>query len=139
MGELTIKEVTEKVEKASTMYERTNTDDKRKFMLYQIEAFNLIALSIKCSKGSFGTGYPFYVLNEKLEGEIPIISEQIRYNRQLVRDGQPFQKSIWLCKSCLERNYNTMPDLKIKCKPCPNMKNELKPRKIINRLPDLDM
>lgn len=139
MEELTMKEVTEKVEKASTMYERTNTDEKRKFMLYQIEAFNLIALSIKCSKGSFGTGYPFYVLNEKLEGEIPIISEQIRYNRQLVRDGQPFQKSIWLCKSCLERNYNTMPDLKIKCKPCPNMKNELKPRKIINRLPDLDM
>lgn len=40
MEELTIKEVTEKVEKASTMYERTNTDEKRKFMLYQIEAFN---------------------------------------------------------------------------------------------------
>ena len=32
-----------------------------------------------------------------------------------------------------------MPDLKTICKPCPNMINELKPRKIINRLPDLDM
>jgi len=30
MEELTIKEVTEKVEKASTMYERTNTDEKKK-------------------------------------------------------------------------------------------------------------
>ena len=32
-----------------------------------------------------------------------------------------------------------MPDLKQVCKPCPNMLDELKPRKIINRLPDLDM
>lgn len=32
-----------------------------------------------------------------------------------------------------------MPDLKQYCKPCPNMDNELKPRKIINRLPDIDM
>lgn len=139
MGEPTIKEVIEEVEKASTMFERTNTDDKRRFMLYQIEAFNIIASSIKYSKGSFGTGYPFYVLNEKLEGEIPVITEQIRYNRQLVKDGQPFQKSIWLCKSCLERNNDIMPDLKIICRPCPNIEDKLKPRKIINRLPDLDM
>ena len=32
-----------------------------------------------------------------------------------------------------------MPDLKKVCKPCPNMIDKLKPRKIINRLPDLDM
>ena len=32
-----------------------------------------------------------------------------------------------------------MPDLKTVCKPCPNMIDELKPRKIMNRLPDLDM
>ena len=35
--------------------------------------------------------------------------------------------------------YDIMPDLKIVCKPCPNMIDSLKPRKIINRLPDLDM
>lgn len=52
MKEPTIKDVTKAVEKASTTFEKTNTDDKRKFMLYQIEAFNKIASSIKYSKGS---------------------------------------------------------------------------------------
>lgn len=32
-----------------------------------------------------------------------------------------------------------MPDLKTICKPCPNVPDLLKPRKLINRLPDLDM
>ncbi len=32
-----------------------------------------------------------------------------------------------------------MPDLKTVCKHCPNMIDMMKPRKIINRLPDLDM
>lgn len=32
-----------------------------------------------------------------------------------------------------------MPDLKSICKPCPHIDKELKPRKIINRLPDIDM
>ena len=32
-----------------------------------------------------------------------------------------------------------MPDLKKICKPCPNVLDGLKPRKIINRLPDIDM
>ncbi len=37
------------------------------------------------------------------------------------------------------KNYELMPDLKTICKPCPNMLDTLKPRKIINRLPDLNM
>lgn len=98
-----------------------------------------MAASVSVNRGSFGTGYLFYVLDKDLNGKIPIISEQIRYNRQLVRDGEPVQKSIWLCQSCLERNYSIMPDLKTVCKPCPNMLDSLKPRRIINRLPDLDM
>lgn len=32
-----------------------------------------------------------------------------------------------------------MPDLKIICKPCQKIDNSIKPRKVINRLPDLDM
>ena len=32
-----------------------------------------------------------------------------------------------------------MPDLKRICKPCPQVKNSIKPRKVINRLPDVDM
>lgn len=135
----TIKELTSKVENASTDFERTNTELKRRYLIWNIDAFNTIASVVSVSKGSFGTGYPFYALDENLEGTLPIIQEQIRYNRQLIRDGEPVQKSIWLCKSCLRKNYSTMPDLKKVCNPCPNMLDELKPRKIINRLPDLDM
>lgn len=135
----TIESLTKKVEGASTDFEKTNTELKRKYLVWNIEAFNLIASQVSVNRGSFGTGYPFYALDEKLQGTLPIIQEQIRYNRQLVRDGEPVQKSIWLCKSCLGKNYSTMPDLKKICNPCPNMLDELKPRKIINRLPDLDM
>lgn len=135
----TIKILTEKVGNMSTEFEKTNTELKRKYLLWNIEVFNEMAARVSVGRGSFGTGYPFYALDENLEGPLPIISEQIRYNRQLIRDGEPVQKSIWLCKECLEQNYKNMPDLKKVCKPCPNMINELKPRKFINRLPDIDM
>ena len=135
----TIGDITKQVENASTSYEVSNTDLKKKYILWNIEVFNIIAKHVSVSKGTFGTGYPFYVLDSNLQGKLPIIPEQIRYNMQLVKDGKPFQKSIWLCKPCLEKKYSTMPDLKKVCKPCPNMPKDLKPRKIINRLPDIDM
>lgn len=138
-NEKTVKEMVEQVEGASTTFEKTNTDLKRRFLIWNIEAFNTIASAVSVNRGSFGTGYPFYVLDKDLKGDIPIISEQVRYNRQLVKDGEPVQKSIWECKECLKKNYATMPDLKTVCKPCPNMLDSLKPRKLINRLPDLDM
>ena len=136
---ITIKELVTKTEVASTDFEKNNTELKRKYLVWNIEAFNCIALAVSANKGSFGTGYPFYALDKDLKGDLPIIQEQIRYNRELVRDGEPFQKSIWLCESCLKTKYSEMPDLKKICKPCPNMNDKLKPRKIINRLPDLDM
>ena len=137
--EETIQGITERTAKASSDYEITNTELKRKYLIWNIEAFNLVAKRVSTYRGTFGTGYPFYALNSKLEGELPVISEQIRYNRELVKDGRQFQKSIWECKSCLQRNYKIMPDLKTVCKPCPNMFDNFKPRKIINRLPDIDM
>lgn len=135
----TIESITRRVEGASTDFEKTNTDIKRRYLLWNIESFNIIASKVTGNKGTFGTGYPFYALDENLEGTLPIIGEQIRYNRQLVKDGIPVQKSIWKCRSCLQEKYDTMPDLKRICKPCPNMLDTLKPRKIINRLPDMDM
>lgn len=139
MIEETVEEIMGKVEKASNEFEKNNTEIKRKYLIWNIESFNLIASNVSVSKGSFGTGYPFYVLDGNLNGKIPIIAEQIRYNRQLILDGVQIQKSIWKCKSCLKEKSQDMPDLKTICKPCPNMIKELKPRKIINRLPDLDM
>ena len=138
-NDVTIENLTNTVEKASTDFEKTNTELKRKYLVWNINAFNMLASQVSVNKGSFGTGYPFYALDDNLQGQLPIIDEQIRYNRQLVRDGEPFQDSIWICKSCLEEKYSKMPDLKKICKPCPNMIDKLKPRKIINRLPDLDM
>ena len=65
-NEITIGEITTKVANASTDFEMSNTDLKRKYLLWNIEAFNIIASSINVSKGSFGTGYPFYALNDSL-------------------------------------------------------------------------
>ena len=135
----TIGELTRNVAGASTDFEKTNTELKRKYLIWNIEAFKTIASRVSVGVGAFGTGYPFYALDQNLEGKLPIIQEQIRYNRKLVIDGIPVQRSIWECESCLRRNYSRMPDLKTVCKPCPNMLDTLKPRKIINRLPDMDM
>lgn len=138
-NEVTIKDLTERVESMSTNFEKNNTELKKRYLIWNIDSFNKIASRVSVWKGTFGTGYPFYALDENLEGNLPIISEQVRYNRQLVRDGKPVQKSIWLCKECLDKKYKDMPDLKKICRPCPNMIDSLKPRKIINRLPDVDM
>ena len=136
---ITIGEITEMVEKSSTDFEEANNAIKRKYLVWNITAFNTMAKFVKSSCGTFGTGYPFYGLDKDLQGKLPVISEQIRYNRQLVKDGEPFQKSIWECKSCIETKYSTMTDLKIICKACPRVPDTVKPRKIINRLPDIDM
>lgn len=135
----TIEQLTQSVETASTSFEQTNTEIKRKYLLWNIESFNIIASKVSTGLGTFGTGYPFYALDTSMNGSLPIICEQIRYNRQLVKDGKPFQKSIWHCKSCLSQNYDSMPDLKSVCLPCPTIPHVLKPRKIVNRLPDIDM
>ena len=134
-----IQKLSKDVGEASTIFEKTNTELKRKYLLWNIEAFNVIASAVSVGRGTFGTGYPFYALDSNLCGEIPIIQEQIRYNRELIKNGEPYQQSIWKCKNCLKQNYEQMPDLKILCKPCPKVPNALKPRKFINRLPDLDM
>lgn len=136
---ITVKEITEKVANSSTEFEETNTDLKRKYLIWNIEAFNIIASAVSVSCGTFGTGYPFYALDRNLEGTLPVIQEQIRYNRSLVEDGRPVQELVWQCRQCIKEKYATMPDLKKICKPCPKMPNELKPRKIINRMLDIDM
>lgn len=136
---ITIGEITKEVSGSSDTFEKTNNELKRKYILLNIEAFNLIAKSVSGFKGSFGTGYPFYVLDENLKGKFLIIMEQLRYNRQLIDDGNPMHQSIYKCKQCLDERKRAMPDLKLICKPCPKTIDKLKPRKLINRLPDLDM
>lgn len=137
--EMQIRDWIEKVTNSSNNFETTNTDLKRRYLIRNIQAFNRIVSTIDVCRGSFGTGYPFYVLQRDLKGQLPIIPEQIRYNNELLEHVNRSKRTIWSCRGCLSKNYDKMPDLKQVCKPCPNMDSELKPRKLINRLPDLDM
>ena len=82
----TIKELTETVSNASNLYEETNSELKRKYLLWNITSFNQIVSKINVAICSFGTGYPFYALDSNLQGTLPIIREQLRYNGQLVKD-----------------------------------------------------
>ena len=134
-----IKEWIQRVAVSSNELENTNSDLKRIYLIRNIQAFNYIVSLIRDNQGSFGTGYPFYVLEGNLDGKLPIIREQIRYNNELIKHGNKSQGDVWWCEDCLNKNYSNMPDLKQVCKPCPNMDNELKPRKLLNRLIDLDM
>ena len=133
---------------ASTMFEETNTELKREYLKNYIDLYNEITSSLPGYKGSFGTGYPFYALGKDLEGKLPVIEEQIRYNYDLIKDLHEYiiqpnyyydKNRIWNCEVCLAENGSSMPNLKTICKRCPEVHEKLRPRKIINRLPDIDL
>lgn len=131
--------ICEQASLASTKFEENNSDLKRKYLIRNIEVINAVMSCAPGYCGSFGTGYPFYVLDSKLEGKLPVISEQLRYNRELLEESKKTGATDWVCAQCLLTKGHNMPDLKQICKPCPRINNELKPRKVINRLPDIDM
>lgn len=123
----------------SSEFEKTNTELKRLYLLENIKKYHEITSQIQSNLGTFGTGYPFYVLGKHLEGTLPVIDEQLRYNDELISAATGCKYANWTCAYCLGENGITMPDLKTICKPCPNMDDSLKPRKLINRLPDIDL
>lgn len=123
---------------ASTIFEKNNTELKKKYIIKNIDLINTIMEQVSGYCGSFGTGYPFYALEDGFKGGLPIISEQIRYNNELLEFSEGYNTE-WKCANCLRINGDMMPDLKQICKPCPNVDDNLKPRKVINRLPDIDM
>ncbi len=123
----------------STDFEKNRSELKREYLKKQIELYTKIVKKIAGHSGSFGTGYPFYAIGSDLNGPMPYIKEQVRYNEELKKWVQKSNYQTWNCATCLEQNGEFLPDLKQLCKPCPYMDNELKPRKIINRLPDLDL
>ena len=140
--------IIEKTVEASNTYEFTNTQLKNAYMFRFIQLYNAIVSNMPGYRGSFGTGYPFYALDRDFTKELPIIDEQIRYNGELLREYQDFlaekklifkKEGAWECETCLERTLKYMPNLKAYCNSCPVIPKELRPRKIINRLPDLDL
>lgn len=130
--------ICEKAALASIKFEMTNTELKRRYLINNIEKVHSIMEITPGYSGTYGTGYPFYALNSELLGELPIIMEQIRYGNELLENCLGMNTE-WCCANCLERNSHLMPDLKRICKPCKRIDNDLKPRKVINRLPDIDM
>lgn len=130
-----------KAAEASTDFENSNTELKQQYLIRSVELYNSIIAKVDGNRGSFGTGYPFYALAKNpINGKpLPIIEEQIRYNNELIDTIENSQYTSWPCYDCLLEKSSTMPDLKSICKPCPHVDKALKPRKIINRLPDIDM
>lgn len=122
---------------ASNRFEKCNAELKKEYLIKNICTINMIMSRVSGYCGSFGTGYPFYVLDNNLNGNLPIIYEQIRYNNELYNETKDL--SMWTCEKCLATCSMQMPDLKQICKPCPQVKDSIKPRKVINRLPDIDM
>lgn len=126
-----------KASDASSRFERCNTELKLKYLKKNVDTINMIMSKVSGYSGSFGTGYPFYTLDSNFNGSLPIIDEQLRYNEELYNEAKDY--SSWPCEKCLSVRGNEMPDLKQICKPCPQVKDTIKPRKVINRLPDIDM
>lgn len=135
---ISIDEITREVAEASNSIENNNSKARMVYFLNHLFVWNQINRLSEHSVGTFGTGYPFYSLKYNLKDGFSPIEEQIRYDNELLAEAKDIKNKEWICASCLYKNAEMMPDLKQICKPCPNMKNELKPRKIINRLPDLD-
>lgn len=127
------------IAKISNLFEECNSDLKKEYYALNLVKVINIMRDTTGFKGAFATGYPFYTLENDLNGKLPIIDEQIRYNNELVLNVENSNKKYWVCCECMKNNYLDMPDLKKLCKPCPNMDDGLKPRKVINRLPDLDI
>lgn len=127
------------VAEASSIFEKNNSELKKRYLIEHIRLFNYVVSELSGNCGSFGTGYPFYTLNADFSSQLPVIEEQIRYNNELISNVIKSEYNSWNCFECLKRNANIMPDLKQICKPCPNMDDSLKPRKVLGRLPDIDM
>lgn len=81
--------------KASNEYEETNSDLKRRYLLKNIRAFTYLASLVSVNQGSFGTGYPFTVLTRDFSGKLPVIQEQLRYNRELLNHAKTTETPRW--------------------------------------------
>jgi len=118
-----------------------NNNTKKDYIKKYIESFCQCTDAVDENRGVFGTGYPFYALKggKELDGNLPYIAEQQRYNYELATAVDQSKHTEWPCSSCMQENGRLLPDLKQICKVCPEIEDSLKPRKIINRLPDMDL
>ena len=58
-NDVTVKQVVNIVEKASTDFEKENSELKRKYLVWNIETFNFLASKVSVGLGSFGDRISF--------------------------------------------------------------------------------
>ena len=131
--------IVEFVARLSSMYELENTSLKKAYMQQEIENIKNVFKLSSNYRGTFGTGYPFYAVGDDMKYDLPVILEQLRYNIELIEECRKQDTRLWACFNCLEEKIDEFPNLKIYCKHCTALSDELKPRKVINRIPDLDI
>ncbi len=136
----TINDVVNCAVQASDLFEelgrtKRGFEIKKRYIQSNYALYKEVGRACKSAVASFTTGYPGYDLALKE------IDEQYRYNHELLRQVQTLGlgNMVWKCGGCLIENYHKMPNLKQICYPCTATSAEIKPRKIINRLPDMDM
>ncbi len=124
----------------SSRFEEENTSLKKEYLIKYLKDYKDLVSRFSGYNGFFGLGYPFYALGKDMEGELPYIDEQLRYNLELlVLFHEQFTDGEWPCEQCLRETLSDMPDLKKICYRCPKVPKEISPRKVINRLPDMDL
>ena len=131
--------IVETVARLSSMYELENTALKKAYTKQEIEEIKNVFKLSKYYRGTFGTGYPFYAVGEDMAHDLPVILEQLRYNNELIEQCRKQDTRLWACLNCLEEKVDEFPNLKVYCKPCNDLLDALKPRRVINRIPDLDI
>ncbi len=83
----------------------------------------------------FATGYPFYIMNDRLPNKF-VIEEFDRFAHEQVAKAEMSVDGTWLCPTCVEEG-NLRGDLKTLCKPCTRTK--FPPRELYKLLPDVDI
>ena len=125
---------------ASTTFEEENGELKKIYLKNHIRRFHRVVKRLEGYRGFFGLGYPYDALGNRLAGDLPLINEQFRYNLELLSIfHEQFKNGIWPCEKCLKTKLDEMPDLKSICYKCPVVPKDISPRKVINRLPDMDL
>lgn len=135
-----VSEIIDLVIKGSDTFERLGRtrrgfEAKKRYIQENYRMFKELGESLDHVVAAFTTGYPGYDLS------LAEIDEQYRYNNELLKQVQTLGigNMTWKCGGCLIKNYHKMPNLKQVCYPCTLANTEIKPRKILNRLPDMDM
>lgn len=134
--EISIQEIVEVLELSKDAFNESN-----KFANYIEKELTIVSDILKKELGpsylgSFGLGYPFYAKNKSEFFKVDEINNFITKGVQEVIDKNKNTEN-WICPGCQTKNKPT--DLISVCNNCKLVGEEIKPRKILATIPDLDM